>query len=318
VLGYVALGSRPLEGPSAPYDHPALGEVSVATDEVVDGDAALLADGLAEVGVSCFQARANTAAVQIDCAGPLGTVDLVTGPGGDVRYALVDPEGETAEALHRLLDASFLRLWPDDRPTVEGLVEDAEPDRNVTGDVVMPRDEDDQYPTRAEVTDSATWSLLAHYGGGLLQLHVRTPALEDRAWPFGAEHHATTVAEAFAALTAQGFRCVADGVDNCHRAADDLLVDLSVHGDQVVSALLTPGSAARRGGRPVGDVSGQWVRDGLLFLTPAVRAAVGARIQECWVAGQGFRGVVAGTPLDVDVHPGRFEVQVGVPLLHVE
>jgi len=289
----------------------------VATGDFTGGDVARIADGLAGEGVPCIQVRANAAAAQLRCGGPAGTVDLVVGPDGDVGYADIDPVAGTPSTLYRLLDASFLALWPQDRGDVDDLVAEAvaEPDRDLTGSIILPREEEDEYPVRSTVTGSATWTLRSHYGGELFGLHIRTDALTDRSWPFGAEHYATTLAAAYAVLTPEGFDCGSYGGTGCWRPADQLRVDFEVHGDQVVTVSLTlPTDGASA------EPSPGWLPAGLAFLTPQVRGPVGDRIEECRRTGRDFAGVVAGTPLEVEVevYAGQLAVDIGAPLLYVE
>lgn len=315
-VGLLVHGPEPLAGPSAPYDHEPLDEVSVATDDVVAGDAARLARGLAEEGVPCVQPRSNEVAVQISCAGPAGTVDLVAGPDGEIHYAAVDPVADTPSTLYRLLDASFLALWPQDRGEVDDLVADAEPDRDFTGSIVVPRDEDDQYPVRSVVTDSATWTLRSRYAGQLSQLHVRTDALTDRSWPFGGEHYAGTLAAAATVLTREGFTCGSYGGTDCLRPADQLRVGFDVQGEQVVVVRATLTSGVGQDVDPAQQVPALGTA-----LTPRVRAAVADRLELCRRTGQEFRGVVAGTPLQVTTgytQAPSLDVVIGVPLLYVE
>ena len=324
----------PARGPAAPYDHSGFAEVSVATEDVVAGQARTVVEGLAESGYWCVQPRSNDLAVQIACQSPQRDirVDVVAAPSGDVLYVDIDLGAAAASAspqevgdrLGRVLDASFLRLWPQDRRTVEELVEDAQPHPFMPfGSEAPPVDPAEQYSTHDQRTDDASWSLWSRYTGEPLALRVRTTGLENRSWPFGGSHYATSVDAATTELVAAGFTCATA----CSRASDGQTFAFDEHDGQIVAVSFTLRSSVD-GDRST-DPSGQWVRAGLPFLTPAVRAAVGQRVEECRIERRSWRGVVAGTPVDILTVPGGstmpddrpakdLMVTIGIPLLYVE
>ncbi|MBA2464384.1 MAG: hypothetical protein H0V42_05335, partial [Nocardioidaceae bacterium] len=316
------------------YDHSGFSEVSVATEDVVAGQARTVVQGLAQRGYWCVQPRSNDLAVQIACQSPERDVqvDLVAAPGGDVLYADIDlgtaadsvrPQ-DVGDRLGRVLDASFLRLWPQDRTTIRDLVEDAQPHPFMPfGSEGRPADPADQYSTRDQRTDNASWSLWSRHTGEPLALRIRTTGLEDHSWPFGSRHYATSVEAATTELVADGFSCPA----SCSRAPEIQTVTFDAHDGQIVAIRFTLRSSVDDADRT--DPSGQWVRAGLPFLTPAVQAAIGQRVEECRLEQRSWRGVVAGTPVDIIAVPGAtvlpdgrpasdLMVMIGIPLLYVE
>lgn len=315
----VALWVRPASGPAHPYDHDGLGEVSEATTTTaVAGQVRDVALGLEELGYWCVQPRRNEETVQVRCqASTYGTtLDLIATTTGDLAYAHLDlvPSSDgpattsgtvSAEEadVWAVLDASLLRLWPDDRDTVEGLLADARP-RDFMSFGSQPPPADADYSQHAERTSSASWSLWASPAGLPLALTVRTEHLRDRTWPDGSEHYATALDEAIAGLVAQGFTC---GEINCFRDDDtdgQMDTTFEVHDGQVVSTtvLLRTG---QQDGRTVPDLAGQWLAQGPPFLEPAVQDAVASRLQRSRVESLDWRGVVAGVPLDITVFGGR-------------
>ncbi len=334
VLVLAVTRNDPARGPAAPYDHSGFSEVSVATEDVVAGQARTVTQGLAQRGYWCVQPRSNDSAVQIACQSPERDVqvDLVAAPGGDVLYADIDlgtaaasvPSQDVGDRLGQVLDASFLELWPQDRTTIQDLVEDAQPRPFMPfGREAPPAAPAEQYSTHDQRTDNASWSLWSRYTGEPLALRVRTTGLEDHSWPFGSRHYATSVNVATTELVAAGFTCAA----SCHRASDGQAVDFDEHDGQIVAVRFTLRSNVDDGDRT--DPSGQWVRAGLPFLTPAVQDAVGQRVEECRIEQRSWRGVVAGTPVDIIAVPGAammpddrpakdLMVTIGIPLLYVE
>lgn len=254
-------------------------------------------------------------------------------PNGDLLYANIDLPGRTSttgsigirrsdDSLWALLDASFLRLWPRERAAVEDLVETAQP-YAFMGKVRTPRDEEDQYSTHDVRTNTASWSLWSFYDGDPRALRIRTANLRARTWPFDGSHYATSVSAATDRLTADGFSCST----SCYRAEDNQSVDFDSHDDQIVSIRFT--LRTRADGDRVADPSGTWVRAGLPFLTPAVRTAVGRRIEKSRLDEKNWHGVVAGTPVDIIAGKGAssmpddqlahdLTVVIGIPLLIVE
>lgn len=324
----------PARGPAAPFDHSGFSEVSVATEDVVTGQARTVVQGLAQHEYWCVQPRSNDLAVQIACQSPERDVqvDMVAAPDGDVLYADIDldaaafsePSHNAGDRLGQVLDASFLRLWPQDRTTIRDLVEDAQPRPFMPfGREAPPADPADQYSTRDQRTDNASWSLWSRYTGEPLALRVRTTGLQDHSWPFGSGHYATSVEAATTQLVADGFSCEA----SCHRAPDIQAVTFDEHDGHIVAVRFTLRSSVADDDRP--ESSGQWVRAGLPFLTPAVQLAIGQRVEKCRVEHRSWRGVVAGTPVDIIAVPGAatmpdgrpaddLMVTIGIPLLDVE
>lgn len=335
VLVLAKSGKHPVHGPAAPYEHSGFSEMSVATEDVVAGQASTVVTGLRESGYWCVQPRRNDLAVQIACQSPERDVrvDVVTAPSGDVLYADIDLGLTAASArrpqdvgnyLRQVLAHSFLRLWPQDRTTIDELLEEAQPHPFMPfGSEAPPADEAEQYTTHDRRTENVSWSLWSRYTGRPLHLRVRTTGLADRSWPLGGGHYATSVAAAATALVGAGFSCAT----SCHRASDGQTVDFDDHDGQIVAVRFTLRSSSHDIRRT--DPPGQWVRAGLPFLTPAVRAAVGQRVEQCRIERRSWSGVVAGTPVDINVVTGAatmpddrsgsdLTVAIGIPLLYVE
>lgn len=333
VLVLAVTRNGPARGPAAPYDHSGFSEVSVATEDVVAGQARTVVQGLAQRGYWCVQPRSNDLAVQIACQSPERDVqvDLVAAPGGDVLYADIDlgtaaasvPFQDVGDRLGQVLDASFLKLWPQDRTTIQDLVEDAQPHPFMPFGREAPPAAAEQYSTHDQRTDNASWSLWSRHTGEPLALRIRTTGLEDHSWPFGSRHYATSAEAATTELVADGFSCAA----SCHRAPGIQAVTFDAHDGQIVAIRFTLRSSVDDADRT--DPSGQWVRAGLPFLTPAVQAAIGQRVEECRIEQRSWRGVVAGTPVDIIAVPGAtllpdgrpasdLMVTIGIPLLYVE
>ncbi len=326
--------SGPARGPAAPYSHSGYSEISVATEDVVAGQARTVVQGLSQRGYWCIQPRSNDLAVQIACQSPERDVqvDVVAAPDGDVLYADIDlgpaaDPARTQDAQNRLgqvLDASFLHVWPQDRTTIQKLFEDAQPASGMpSGRRAPPVDPEEPYSTRDRLTDNASWSLWSRYTGEPLALRVRTASLQDNSWPFGSSHYAASVEAAITGLLADGFTCAS----SCSRASDGTAVSFEEHEGQIVAARFTLRSSVQDG-EGTGP-SEQWVRAGLPFLTPAVQAAVGERVEQSRREHRSWRGVVAGTPIDIVAVPGAapmpdgrpardLAVEIGIPLLYVE
>ncbi|WP_026550781.1 hypothetical protein [Arthrobacter sp. Br18] len=329
------IGNAPARGPAAPYNHGGFSEVSVATEDVVAGQASTVADGLAELGYWCVEPRSNDLTAQITCQSPERDVqvDLVAAPDGDVLYADIDlgaattsdPSKDVGHLLGQVLDASFLKLWPQDRTTLEDLLATAqgEPPFMPFGSEAPPVDPEDLYSTHDQRTDNASWSLWSRHTGEPLALRIRTTALEDHSWPFGGRHYATSVSAATAALVLDGFTCAV----SCYRASDGQTVDFDVLDGQIVTVRVKLRSSDD--GHHRTEPSRQWGQAELPFLTPAVRDAVGQRVEESRIERRNWRGVVAGTPIDIIAVPDagimpdnrpamELMVTIGIPLLYVE
>ena len=106
-------------GPATAYDHSGFSEVSVATEDVIAGQASTIAEGLEQGGYWCVQPRGNDVAVQIACQSPERDirVDVLAAPDGDVLFAGIDlgapavsvPPEDVRDRLSRVLEADFLR-----------------------------------------------------------------------------------------------------------------------------------------------------------------------------------------------------------------
>lgn len=331
VLVLVMMPAAPARGPEAPYDHEGLSEASVATEHVVKGQASIVTDGLQARGYWCVQPRSNDSSVQVACQSPEGDVrvDAIAARDGQILYADLDLGRAESPEFWTVLDASFLKLWPQERTMIADLLEGSQPQEFMPfGRSAAPSDPRDQYSTHEVRTDNASWSLWSFYTGTPLALRVRTTGLQDRSWPFGGNHYATSLSAATTNLTADGFHCGT----SCYRAADDQTVNFETHDAQIVSVSFA--LHTRADGDRADDPSGRWVRDGLPFLTPAVRSAVGQRIEKSRVEGKSWRGVVAGTPVQIteethgsptpddqaahDQAANDLTVVIGIPLLHVE
>lgn len=336
VLVLRVMPEAPTDGPDAPYDHGALSEVSAATEHLVRGQAGIVADGLEALGYWCVQPRSNDASVQVACRSPGGDVlvDVIAARDGDLLYADVDlgptrspaaptSPGDSRDRLWPVLDASFLTLWPQERAVVADLLEDAEPDEFTPfGSAAAPTDPQDRYVTHEVRTDDAGWSLWSLYTGEPLAMRVRTPGLQEGTWPFDGRHYATSLSAATAELSADGFTCAT----SCYRAADQQSVVFDTHDGQIVSVRFTV--RTRADGDRTDAPSGRWVREGLPFLTPTVRTAVGRRIEQSRLEQESWHGVVKGTPVHITAAAGAsstpdgqvardLEVVIGIPLLQV-
>ena len=243
----------------------------------------------------------------------------------DLGAAVAAPADDAGDHLGHVLDASVLKLWPQDRTPIQDLVEDAQPRPFMPfGREAPPADPAEQYSTHDQRTDSASWSLWSRYTGEPLGLRVRTAALQDRSWPTGGSHYATAVDAATTKLVANGFTCAT----SCFRTSDDQTLDIDEHDGQILAVRFTLRSSVNEVDRRA-DPSGQWVGAGLPFLTPAVQAAIGQRVQQCRLEHRSWHGLVAGTPIDIvavlggSTMPGNrpakdLAVTIGIPLLHVE
>lgn len=334
VLVLAATRNSPARGPAAPYDHTGFSEVSVATETVVAGQVRTVVEGLEERGYWCVQPRRNDRAAQIACQSSERDiqVDMVAALTGAVLYADIDlgaavaaPSEEAGEHLSQVLEASFLKLWPQDRTTIQNLVEDAQPRPFMPfGREAPPTDPAEQFSTLDQRTDSASWSLWSMYTGEPLALRVRTSALQDRSWPIGGSHYAMAVDAATTKLVADGFSCAT----SCSRTSDGQALEIVEHDGQILAVRFTLRSSVDEVDRRA-DPSGQWVGAGLPFLTPAVQAAIGQRVQRSRLEHRSWHGLIAGTPIDIvavsggsmmlDDRPAKdLSVTIGIPLLHVD
>lgn len=317
--------NAPADGPDHPYDHENFSEVSVATEKVVAGPVRTVVEGLEARGYWCVQPRWNNFAVQVTCQGEAQVDLIVTGQGAISYAAISDFNGrqESRKRFWRVLNASLLRLWPNERTVIEDLLAESQPHTFLGNDPVAPSDPRDQYATYEVQTDTASWSLRSRYTGEPLTLRLRTAHLRDHSWPFGSRHYAKSFSVATTALRSAGFTCATA----CYRAADNQTVNFDTHDGQIVTAEFT--LRTRADGTPADDPAGRWVRAGLPFLTSDVRAAVGRRIELSRVERQSWRGVVAGTPVNITAVTGAsstldghgaydIRVAIGIALPYVE
>ena len=308
--------------------------MSRATETIVEGQASTVADGLRQHGYWCVQPRSNDLTVQIACRSPQRDVrgDVIAARDGAVVYADVDlrvmatSSLDAERRLDRILQAAFYQLWPQERQTVEDLLEDARSARSMPfGQQAAPMDPAEQYSTHDQRGIDISWSLRARYTGEPLALRLRSDGLEDRTWPLGGQHDATSINVATAALSAEGFSCT-DG--SCSRASPGQGVDFDTHDGQVVAARFTLRSSGDPSER-LTDPAGRWIDAGLPFLTAEVRTAVDDRVQRSRLEHRSWRGVVAGAPVDIVAVPGGsvtpdgrsaqdLTIEIGIPLLAVE
>lgn len=129
-------------------------------------------------------------------------------------------------------------------------------------------------------------------------------------WPSDAVHYANRMSLAVGDLQDSGFECFYPPQLNCRREFHDFSV--SLRGDRIITA-----DFFVAGDETLAEVFPR----GLTFLAPAVRAAVGAKIEEARKARQDYLGIVAGTVLVVDAAPippvggtVPITVRVGAPL----
>ena len=321
----------PTRGPTAPYDHSGFSEQSVASEDIVAGQARTVTQGLVQLGFWCVQPRYNDQAVQIACRSAEYDmdIDVVAAPDGDVLYAEIDLGNADTSAgprdhLDQALVASFLKLWPQDRQTIQDLIEQAQPHSFMAlGGEAPPASEADQYSTTEERTDNATWSLWSRYTGQPLALRIRTTGLQDHTWPFGGEHYATSVDAATAALVADGSTCATA----CSPASDVQSLDFEEHDGQIVAIHFTLRS--RLVDLDSRAPSRSWAQVSLALLSPAVQPAIAQRVEQQRIEQRSWRGVVAGTPVEIVSAPGAATtpdnrpatdlwVTIGIPLLYPE
>ena len=327
----LALWPRPPTDPHHPYDHDDIGAVSQATTAITPGEVGEVARGLERRGYWCVQPRANAESVQVRCqAHRHNTVDLIATTSGDLAYASMsltpwtEAEATTSstssaeEEMWTVLDASLLRLWPEGRDAVKGMLSDAQPFEFMPfGGAAEPRGPD--YVWYDARTSHATWSLWARSVGTPVMLIVRTDHLRDRTWPYASKHYATTPQAATAGMVAQGFSCDEAG---CYREQGSdghdskINFHLDVHDGQVVSTELVLRTGLHNEDTAP-DTTGRWLAKGPPFLAPGVREAVTRRIQLSRATSQDWHGVVAETPLDITVFGGRVSTPDGERALGV-
>jgi hypothetical protein len=331
-----------LDRPPDAYEHPPLQEVSTAyLMPGRHGDT--LTRGLRQQGWFCADARRNSSASQIWCRlrtpSPQGdeiiTLQLILDTAGQLRYAEIQfesnpAEGQTVEGhFQQVLTPSLLTQWPDDTEAITQALEDERARVEEMGDQGRSRVEEraDQAghygsPAQGWQTSHAVYAMPNLYRLTVTPLHGA-----QAAWPFGADHYATTLTAALPDLRAGGYQCHYAPQTDCTRPnnGSNQTVRMSVHGDQIVTASMLVGSHVRHG-RLRSPHTDEGFPSGLPFLTDRVEAAVRAQLERCRRSGTGYAGVVAGTVLIVDAadpEPPRdtsnfgqsFTVTVGVPLM---
>lgn len=317
------------DSPSDAYDHSPLDEVSTAY--LVPGrHGDTLTRGLRQRGWFCVDARRNSSASQTWCrlrtpalrGDEIITVQLILDTAGRLRYAEVNLESEPAEGqtpesrFQQVLAQSLLTQWPNDTEAVTRALE-GERDRQ---EELADRGKYYSPPAQGWQTSHAIYAMPSRY-----RLTV-TPLLSGKvAWPFGADHYATTMTAALPDLRSGGYRCHYPPQTTCNRPNANQAVQVSVHGDQIVTASVRIGSLVRHGHQRA-TLTDEGFPSGLPFLTDRVEPAVRAQLERCRRSGTGYAGVVAGTVLVIDAadpEPPRdptyfgqsFTVTVGAPLL---
>lgn len=286
--------------------------------------------GLRQQGWFCADARRNSATSQIWCRlrtpSPRGneiiTLQLIVDTAGQLRYAEVNLESEPAQGqtiegrFQQVLTQSLLTQWPDDTDVITQALED---ERTRVEEM---RDRGRQYspPAQGWQTSHAVYAMPSPS-----RLTVTPLRGAEAAWPFGADHYATTMTAALPDLRAGGYQCHFPPQTECNRPEGNQAVRVSVRGDQIVTASVRVGSLVRHG-RQRSPLTDEGFPSGLPFLTERVEPAVRAQLERCRRSGTGYAGVVAGTVLIVDpTDPERprdpsnfgqsFNVTIGVPLL---
>ncbi|GAB3748585.1 hypothetical protein [Microlunatus parietis] len=134
--------------------------------------------------------------------------------------------------------------------------------------------------------------------------------VEVERWPSDAAHYASRMSVAVGDLQDSGFECFYPPQVYCRREFQEFRV--SLRGDRIITA-----DFVVAGDETLAEVFPR----GLTFLSPAVRSAVGAKIEEARKARQDYLGIVEGTVLAVDAAPippvggpVPITVRIGAPL----
>ncbi|MFC7625455.1 hypothetical protein [Microlunatus sp. GCM10028923] len=207
-----------------------------------------------------------------------------------------------SERLAALVGPSLGALWPDSAARIaEGLDgygrdhrEQLERGRSVEGAF-----------TRSWRDDHADYTMSSADG---LIMEARGVTI-DR-WPSDAVHYAGRMSAAVGDLQDSGYECFYPPQVYCRREFQEFRV--SLRGDRIVTVdFFIAGD----------ETLAELFPRGLTFLSPAVRSAVGARIEKARKARQDYLGIVAGTVLAVDAAPippvggtVPIRVRVGSPL----
>lgn len=320
------IGPRPELPDAAVYDHPPSQEVSIAI-AVPAGRARQLTAPLVADGWFCAQVRSNSDGRAVWCRTSrsaegwrsvqqaqflLDNEDRLVwawfpeaderaghGSGEDVTRAAV-ASLQTAWLKPRLsivteIDAYYSRLRdhrPDSRPS-------------------------DGVATRTWSDRHARYSY-SSLNGLIVAVRGRSVAR----WPFGSEHDATTMSSAVGDLLDGGYDCHYPPQQICNRPQSNGSFQVTLRGDQIVSARFSTGSRIENG-RQQHRLTDEFPH-GLTFVSPAVRGAVTERLERSRADGTSYAGIVDGTVLIIDADrapaTGRdfasgLTVQIGVPLL---
>lgn len=292
-----------------------VGEDSVARP-VPPGTAAVITGPLVAAGAFCAQVRSNVEGRVLWCRNRLAEDPWVAQFLLDDQDRLAwawfpsppEPEGadpnraSDPERLAELAGPSLGALWPDstDRTAVE-LVRYAHDHRVL---VESGRSVEGAF-TRSWRDDHADYTMSSSDG-----LVIRARDVTVERWPSDAVHYAGRMSVAVGDLQDSGFECFYPPQVNCRREFQDFAV--SLRGDRIITA-----DFFVAGDETLAEVFPR----GLTFLSPAVRSAVGAKIEEARKARRDFLGIVAGTVLVVDAAPippaggtVPISVRVGAPL----
>lgn len=320
-----------LDRPSDAYEHPPLEEVSTA--HLVPGRPGdTLTRGLRQQGWFCADARRNSAASQTWCRlrtpSPRGdeitTLQLILDTAGQLSYAEVELQSGPTQGPSRkgrfqqVLAQSLLTQWPEDTDAITQALEN----ERARVDELVDQGRHYSPPAQGWQTSHAVYAMPSPDRLTVTPLHGGGPA-----WPFGADHYAITMTAALPEFRAGGYQCHYPPQTDCTRPdnGSNQTVQMSVHGDQIVTASMLAGSHVRNG-RQRSPRTEEGFPSGLPFLTDRVEPAVRAQLERCRRSGTGYAGVVAGTVLIVDAadpEPPRdpnnfgqsFTVTVGVPLM---
>lgn len=347
-------GSPGTWGPSQPYAHEPMNEISVATPVASEGETGSVARSLEKAGFFCAQVRANDNARQIWCrlttAGSFDSgesavtrVDLVSTLDGRLQYAylgLPDQAGTTWETdqagnLMAVLEASMLALWPGDAgPVRDTLDKVANPDTGIGKDRSDPRP-----PARASITTGHAIYAIGegrHFGEGItvsgapgLTVTVTTKAATDRSWPYGGEHYATTTTAAAPGLEAGGFDCYGPEQSPCTRPAGNQQITYTTRDrtDQILAADVGMGGGILQPAQGPTSIREWGFPQGLTFLTNSVRPAVEQQLNHARLTGESFIGILEGTVVVLEArktpsqpdgtYAVRVDLTIGAPLVTV-
>jgi len=316
---------------STAYQHEPLKENSVAGPVTAGGDTAVLAAGLTDQGYTCAQVRSNAVALQVWCrqriadgAGERATVvNIIADRAGSLEYAHVELAGESSalgsdwDRLREVLEASLVRLWPEDEEAIAETLDD-ERERQERN---RERNQPDAPPPDGLTTDRAIYTVPSP---GLFT--VRAIGVEEPQWPYGADHYTTTMTAAVPGLTAGGFECYYPPQRTCLRPDANQGLNVTLRGDQILTAEFRVGGLVRDGELQT-TLADEGFPQGLSFLAERVEGAVIEKLQEARRTGQGFTGIVSGTllvidpalpdPPDGENFGQSFRVLVGAPLIGV-